>query len=396
VSAVKEMPMKNPASSIASPSTLIASTLIVPTLLSALLAVLLSARAGWAAETSAADAAPEATTAVPRARFSEEALVLYKARDYRHAAEKFLQAYSIDHDSNLLFNIARCYEALGDSGGAIEKYEAFLATPDADVEGKRRATLAIHTLRQATNATTTTTAPPAAPAANPDAELASTVRVHSGSSAAESYKTLSAEGLAFYKAGEYRRSGEKFLQAYAFDPDPNLIFNVARCYAALGDTAAAIEKYEAFLKAPGTDLDGRKHAQANLAKLRQAPTALRATPVEHEDLAVEPRSGRTRIAAGWTATALLTVGTVVMGVLALESASKLEAARRAFPSSGPDIASRASRTTTLTLSADALGIGAVLMGGLSLYWTFSGPSTTSSSELSVALGARTVRIAGSF
>jgi tetratricopeptide (TPR) repeat protein len=347
------------------------------------------------AEDAATGAAAESTPGAARPKLSEEALALYKARDYRHAAEKFLQAYSLDHDSNLLFNIARCYEALGDTDGAVEKYEAFLATPDADVEGRRRAALAIRTLRQSTSGSVPSAPSPAA--SNPDSELAATGRTHAGSSAGERYTALSAEALAFYKAGEYRRSSERFLQAYAFDPDPNLIFNVARCYAALGDTAAAIEKYEAFLNAPGADLNGRKHAQANLRKLRQTPTvALQPTNEEHGDLPAEPQSNRTRIVVGWAATALLTAGTVVTGVLALDSARKLKTARETFPSNGPDLASRASRTTTLTLSADALGIGSALMGGLSLYWTLSEPSASASSELKVSIGPRSLRVVGSF
>lgn len=366
--------------------------------------VLLVSRTGRA-DDSASGATPDSTTAARRPGFSEEALALYKARDYRHAAEKFLQAYSLDHDSNLLFNIARCYEALGDPEGAIEKYDAFLAAPDADAEGKRRAALAIRTLRPSKSGLVAA-APPfhisapstPSPPRSPDSELATTGRMHAGSSAAERYSTLSAEGLASYRAGEYRRSGEKFLQAYALDPDPNLIFNVARCYDALGDTAAAIEKYEAFLKAPGADLYGRRHAQANLHRLRQPSTAPQPANDGRSNASAlaEPHPGGTRIGVAWAATAFLTVGTVVAGVLALESASKLGTARETFPSDGPAIASRASRTTALALSADALGIGSVLMGGLSLYWTLSGPSASSPSEVRVGFGPRGLRVGGSF
>lgn len=89
------------------------------------------------------------------AKLTDEGFALYKARDYRHAAEKFLQAYALDEDPNLLFNMARCYEGSGDTDNAIEKYEAFLAKPDADQQGKRRATDAIRTLRQTKNKSVT-------------------------------------------------------------------------------------------------------------------------------------------------------------------------------------------------------------------------------------------------
>jgi tetratricopeptide (TPR) repeat protein len=94
------------------------------------------------------------------ARLSDDGFALFKARDYRHAAEKFLAAYALDPDPNLLFNLARCYESMGDADAAIEKYEAFLAKPDADPKGRQRASEAIRALRQ-----TKAGAPPSAKAA---------------------------------------------------------------------------------------------------------------------------------------------------------------------------------------------------------------------------------------
>ena len=72
-------------------------------------------------------------------QLNEEGAALYGARDYRRAIEKFIQAYAINGDPNLLFNIARCYEELGEVDAAIEKYEAFIKTPGADARGRQRA-----------------------------------------------------------------------------------------------------------------------------------------------------------------------------------------------------------------------------------------------------------------
>src|SRR2546430_12742357 len=194
---------------------------------------------------STADAQSSAASAT---RLSEEGFTLYRARDYRRAAEKFLQAYTLNQDSNLLFNIARCYEALGDPARAIEKYEAFLSTPDADLQGKRRATQTIHELRQSKAPSVQATPSPTFSVRGPNAQLAATGRDRpAGSTGPARYTELTGEGVAFYQARDYRRAAEKFLQAYAVDPDPNLLFNVGRCYAALGDEPAAIDKYEAYL-----------------------------------------------------------------------------------------------------------------------------------------------------
>lgn len=79
-------------------------------------------------------------------QLNEEGSELYAAGDYRRAAERFLQAYAVDQDPNLLFNVASCYEGLGDLDAAIEKYRAFLADPAADAEGRPRAERAIERL----------------------------------------------------------------------------------------------------------------------------------------------------------------------------------------------------------------------------------------------------------
>jgi len=93
--------------------------------------------------------APASANASGVAQLNEEGAALYAARDYRHAIEKFIQAYAVDADPNLLFNIARCYEELGEVDAAIEKYETFLKTPGADTRGRQRARESLATLREA-------------------------------------------------------------------------------------------------------------------------------------------------------------------------------------------------------------------------------------------------------
>src|SRR5436309_16119301 len=60
---------------------------------------------------------------------------------------------------------------------------------------------------------------------------------------AASVDALVEQGFAAYHARDYRRAAETFLRAHTIQPDPNLLFNIGRCYEALGDRAAAIEKY---------------------------------------------------------------------------------------------------------------------------------------------------------
>jgi hypothetical protein len=125
-----------------------------------LVGVLLSGGSARADEGSPSDAAARAANV---SKLTDEGFELYRSRDYRHANEKFLQAYAVEQDPNLLFNMARCYEAMGDRDSAVEKYESFLAKPDADPQGKRRATAAIRLLRQSRAKNADRNAEPAGP-----------------------------------------------------------------------------------------------------------------------------------------------------------------------------------------------------------------------------------------
>jgi hypothetical protein len=107
---------------------------------------LFAPRLASAAEPSPADA-NDASASARITELNEAGAKAYADRNYRLAIEKFVEAYAIDHDPNLLFNIARCYEKLGDTSAAIEKYEAFIAAPGADTDGRLKAKASLRELR---------------------------------------------------------------------------------------------------------------------------------------------------------------------------------------------------------------------------------------------------------
>ena len=117
-----------------------------------------------AAEDGSASVAIPDVEAARAVALNEEGAALYAAHDYRRAVEKFIQAHAIDADPNLLFNIASCYEKLGDADAAMEKYRDFLAAPAADAEGRQRAEKAIDVLSHAApEASPPTSLPPEPP-----------------------------------------------------------------------------------------------------------------------------------------------------------------------------------------------------------------------------------------
>lgn len=68
---------------------------------------------------------------------SKQGAARFRAGDYEEAIELFKKAYEVRQIGNLLYNIARCYESMEEHEKAIEYYERFIASPDADSESRQ-------------------------------------------------------------------------------------------------------------------------------------------------------------------------------------------------------------------------------------------------------------------
>ena len=64
---------------------------------------------------------------------------------------------------------------------------------------------------------------------------------------------LNERGLSLYSAQDYRHALESFIGAYSLENDPNLLFNMGRCYEQLHELDAALEKYQQFVDSPESD-----------------------------------------------------------------------------------------------------------------------------------------------
>jgi tetratricopeptide (TPR) repeat protein len=55
-------------------------------------------------------------------------------------------------------------------------------------------------------------------------------------------------GNSYYQVSNYTRALEEFEKAYALEPLPGLIFNIARCHEVMGNLKQAIAKYKLFIE----------------------------------------------------------------------------------------------------------------------------------------------------
>ena len=90
-----------------------------------------------------------------------EGASLYKAGKYRPAIDKFEAAYALFPEPNLLYNIARAHEALGDIDQAIVKFTLCTTNPRSTDELKQKAAakLAVLMAARAQGAAAPTPAP---------------------------------------------------------------------------------------------------------------------------------------------------------------------------------------------------------------------------------------------
>jgi hypothetical protein len=81
---------------------------------------------------------------------------------------------------------------------------------------------------------------------------------------------LFAEGAAFYRGGKYRAAVDKFEEAYALFPEPNLLYNMARAYEALGEVDQALTKYRLCVSHPRGSEELKTKAAAKVEVLTAA------------------------------------------------------------------------------------------------------------------------------
>ena len=88
-------------------------------------------------------------------------------------------------------------------------------------------------------------------------------------SPAASFEELVSNAVQSYGEHNYEPAISLFLQAYNIQAEPELLYNIARCYERMALPENAVEMYQKFIDTPGSTGDLRIKALSNIATLNQ-------------------------------------------------------------------------------------------------------------------------------
>lgn len=223
-----------------------------------------------------------------------------------------------------------------------------------------------------------------------------------------------------YRSGDFKAAVALLKEAYAIDPEPALLYNLARAYEGLGDVDLAIETYERYLKADpkAKDRGAIEQRVVTIKREREEKAALakqrddeRRRADEAARAASEAEAQRTRDAATvgdapprsrsvlpyvimGAGVASLGVGTV-FGVMASSKHSDAETARTQQDA----IATQDSAESSATISTVGLIAGGTLVAAGAVWWLLDTPRSTqrgSAGGPRVGLGPAFVTVGGAF
>jgi len=194
-------------------------------------------------------------------------------------------------------------------------------------------------------------------------------------------------GSQYYDTADFEAALAEFQKAHKLFPAPSMLFNIGRCYEALGQLQQAIERYEEYLKKT-PDAKGRATLEERIQNLRRrvkarqpgpVPTPAAPTPppaktpapppeetvapdgIEAAPVVVKSSSGSSpwRI-AGWTAVGVGAASLVTAGILGALALSKTGEYEEAYEQHKPYSDARQTLDSAESLergSFIALGVG---------------------------------------
>jgi Tfp pilus assembly protein PilF len=292
-------------------------------------------------------------------------LELYEENDFRTALVEFQRAYDLAPSFRILYNIAQVQYQLQDYAGALLSFERYLADGGAQIDGLRRREVEkdIERLRV----------------------RVATLEIVVVESGAEIHVDDVLVGVTPLASPVVVSAGRRRISARL---DGHVA--VTRVVdVAGGDTLSLV-----------FDMVESKSPAETLVAVEEPATAVVLEPAPAVVMAPEPPLDDERAVpwVGWAVTGALAAGATVTGVLALRASGDLED-KRSTADVGRTALDDASRETKRwAIATDVLMAGALVAGGLSLYWTLQPERGAQSSDTAVRwhVGPASMGLIGAF
>ena len=297
--------------------------------------------------------AQESESVREAAKHFQRGVSLYGEADYRGALVEFKRAGSLAPNAAVFYNIGETQYQLQDYAGALTSFERYLAEASPTDSHRAEVESNVQALRSRVGFVAVTTVPAGADITIDDQPAGKTpldkpIRV-----------TIGQRKIVATLAG--RPAVVRYVDVAAED---NVSVNLQ-----LGSSVAA-----------------------------EAVSAA-AAPQAGGDIARPTRggSGSSLRLVGWIATGALTAGAVTFGILAIRETNDLKSERQTFPTTAATLNHTANVATTYSILADALGAGALVVGGITLYSTLTSSSSGAAGRAArLRLGFRSVQFDANF
>jgi hypothetical protein len=272
---------------------------------------------------------------------------LYEEHDFGGAGVEFRRAYDLVRNFRVLFNLGRVAVELHDYAAAIDLLGRYLAEGGEKVPAERRQEL--------------------------QGELA-----HLRSRVGQIKLLVEEVGAEVYL--------DDVLVGHT--PVAPLTVNVGRHRIELRPQQGSPESR--VVDAPGEETVVVRIARSTTKTVPLQPLEPIGEPtvLVQEDQQAAPKSeSSSRVWLGWTATGLCAAGAAVFGVMAYRSSKDLGELRQSYPVTREALDSRQRTTRTFGAVADGFAAAALVLGGLSFYFSFSHEPKKSEAKSQVSIAA---------
>jgi tetratricopeptide (TPR) repeat protein len=276
---------------------------------------------------------------------------LYNEADYRSALVEFKRAGTLSPNPAVLYNIGETQFQLQDYAGALTSFERYLSEASASDSHHNEVENNVQALRSRVGFVSIATVPAGAEVTIDDQPAGRT----------------------------------------PLDKPVRVTIGQRKIVATLAGRSAVVRYI---------DVAAEDNVSVSLQLGSAGPDALLPPPPQPtppvSDVSRAPRGGSGATTArvlGWVATGALAAGGVTFGIMAIGKSGDLKTQRETYPTTADALDHTANLATTYSILADALGAGALIVGGITLYSTLSsaGSAGPSGKTTRVTIGVKSVR-----